>query len=53
MAGMFLPLRMQGTDTEESGVMGDGGGDAAAQTERKLAWKKNGCLFTDCRPQGI
>ncbi len=25
MAGMFLPLRMQGIDTEESGVRGEGG----------------------------
>jgi hypothetical protein len=53
MAGMFWPLCIQGTDTEESGVRGEGGrGDAAAQTERKLAQKKLSCLFTDCRPQG-
>jgi hypothetical protein len=46
MAGMFWPLRMQGTDTKESGVRGGGGRrDAAAQTERKLAGKKCGCLF--------
>jgi hypothetical protein len=49
MAGMFWPLRTQGTDTEESKVRGGGRRDAAAQTEKKLAWKKRSRLFTDCR----
>ncbi len=52
MAGMFWPLRTQGTDTEESGVKGGGRRDAAAQTERKSARKKRCHLFPDCRSQG-
>jgi hypothetical protein len=54
MAGMFWPLCMQDTDTEESGVRGGGGSRyAAAQTERKSARKKCGCFFTDRQSQSI
>ncbi len=35
MAGMFWPLRMQGTNTEESGVRGGGGGGMLLPKQRE------------------
>ncbi len=50
---MFWPCkrRVQILKKVEWGV-GGGRRDAAAQTEKKSAPKKLGCLFTDCRHQG-
>jgi predicted ATPase len=42
---------MQGTDTEERGVRGGGGGMLQPNRE-KIKQEKRICLFTDCRASG-
>jgi hypothetical protein len=45
MAGMFWPLRMQGTDTEESVVRGEGGGGMLLPEQRENWCGKKAAIY--------